>query len=151
VNPPLAVYGRARALAADNSGHYLDHLANNGAAVDAQAPVGLAAELPADLAWVVLGVGSGAGSRAVGRRLREYPTRVAVVDPENSAYFPGWATDSSDYGTGMPSRIDTVVFVAGDAGESYADTYYDDQWVGAKGWDLTEPTAEVARLLGSYY
>jgi cysteine synthase A len=215
VDPPLAVYDRARALAASTGGHYLDHLANIGAAVDAQAPVGLAAELPDDLAWVVLGVGSGAGSRAVGRHLREYPTRVAVVDPENSAYFPGWATDSVDYGTGMPSRIEgigrpriepafdgdvvdlvipvpdatsvaamrylaavtgvvagpstgaclwgagqvirrmradgvagTVVFVAGDAGESYADTYYDDLWVGAKGWDLAEPMAEVAHLLG---
>jgi cysteine synthase A len=140
---------------------------------------------------------------------------VAVVDPENSAYFPGWASDCADYGTGMPSRIEgigrpriepafdadvvdlvipvpdaasvaamrhlvevtgvvagpsagaclwgagqvvrrmladgaegAVVLVAGDAGEPYADTYYDDQWVAAKGWDLTEPMAEIARLTG---
>lgn len=114
VDPPLAVYERARALAADLGGHYLDHLANLGDAVDAPdtAP-GLAAEILRDLAapdWVVLGVGTGAASRLVGRHLRRHglPTRVAVVDPENSAYFPGWVTDCPDYATGMPSRIEGI-------------------------------------------
>ncbi|NRQ34951.1 pyridoxal-5'-phosphate-dependent protein subunit beta, partial [Nonomuraea sp. NN258] len=35
-------------------------------------------------------------------------TRVAVADPENSAYFPGWTLDASDYATGMPSRIEGI-------------------------------------------
>ncbi|WP_328815420.1 PLP-dependent cysteine synthase family protein [Nonomuraea cypriaca] len=34
--------------------------------------------------------------------------RVAVADPENSAYFPGWTLDVPDYATGMPSRIEGI-------------------------------------------
>ncbi|MET9239305.1 hypothetical protein [Nonomuraea sp. NPDC003709] len=33
---------------------------------------------------------------------------VAVADPDNSAYFPGWTLDVSDYATGMPSRIEGI-------------------------------------------
>lgn len=121
VDPPLAVYDRARELAGRTRGHYLDHLANLGHAVDSRAaddPHGLAGEILRDLAdagqpppaWIVLGVGTGASSRAVGRHLRHHglATRVAVVDPEGSAYFPGWVTDCADYATGMPSRIEGI-------------------------------------------
>ncbi|MGP3914798.1 PLP-dependent cysteine synthase family protein [Nonomuraea sp. 10N515B] len=34
--------------------------------------------------------------------------RVAVADPDNSAYFPGWTLDTPDYATGMPSRIEGI-------------------------------------------
>lgn len=37
----------------------------------------------------------------------------------------------------------------GDSGVPYADTYYDNRWVEAKGWDLAEPTAALARLTGA--
>jgi cysteine synthase A len=226
VDPPLAIYERAHGLAVDIDGHYLDYLTNIGEAVDSQSSdrsLGLAAEILRDLAnaerpapaWIVLGVGTGASSRAVGRYLRHwnYPTRVAVVDAENSAYFPGWAADCSDYATGMPSRIEgigrpriepafdasvvdmvipvpdaasvaamrhvsavmglsagpstgaclwgachllhrmreagaegSVVMVVGDSGLPYTSTYYDDDWVAGKGWDLTGPAAELERF-----
>ncbi|CCH31364.1 pyridoxal-phosphate dependent enzyme [Actinosynnema sp. NPDC047251] len=200
VDPPLAVYDRARELAA--GGHYLDHLARLGPAVDAHEPADLVTEILHEVpepAWIVLGVGTGASSHVVGRHLRRRgaTTRVAVVDPENSAYFPGWVTDSPDYGTGMPSRVQgigrpqiepavvdlvipvpdavgiaamrhlaaaglragpstsaalrgachllhrmrdegtpgPVVLVAADSGTPYATTYYDDEWVSAKGLD----------------
>ncbi|MFJ2034139.1 pyridoxal-phosphate dependent enzyme [Streptosporangium sp. NPDC087985] len=60
--------------------------------------------------WVVVGAGTGATSAAVGRHLRSHdlPGRLAVVDPENSAYFPGWASGAADYSTGMPSRIEGI-------------------------------------------
>jgi cysteine synthase A len=121
VDPPLAVYERAEKLAAEIDGCYLDCLTTIGDVVDSQVrdtSRGLAAEILRGLAeqgrpeptWIVLGVGTGASSRAVGRHLRYRgcPTRVAVVDPENSAYFPGWATDCPDYATGMPSRIEGI-------------------------------------------
>ncbi|WP_024805757.1 pyridoxal-phosphate dependent enzyme [Nocardia sp. BMG51109] len=38
-----------------------------------------------------------------------------------------------------------VVIVQGDSGTPYADTYYDDAWVAARGWDLAEPTALLRR------
>lgn len=223
-DPPLAIYDRARELAADTGGHYLDHLTAIGPAVDAVDAAdedGLAAEILRDLAgrpapaWIVLGVGTGATSRAVGRHLRAagLPTRVAVVDAENSAYFPGWATDCPDYATGMPSRIEgigrpriepafdpsvvdlvipvpdaasvaamrhlaaatglragpssgaclwgachllhrmrqdgrtgSVVMIAADTGRTYTDTYYDDDWVAARGWDLDGPAATLTHF-----
>jgi cysteine synthase A len=33
---------------------------------------------------------------------------LAVVDPENSAYWPSWVTGYPGYGTGMPSRIEGI-------------------------------------------
>ncbi|MEU4768688.1 pyridoxal-phosphate dependent enzyme [Actinosynnema sp. NPDC023794] len=222
-DPPLAVYERAARLAEETGGHHLDHLAALGGAVDRDDGWNLAAEVLRDLdrlgrpapAWVVTGVGTGATSRAIGRHLRRHghPTRLAVVDPENSAYFPGWTTDCADYATGLPSRIEgigrprveppfdgevvdlvipvrdavsvaatrhlravtglvagpsagaclfgafhlvagmrargesgAVVMVLGDSGLPYADTYYDDGWVAARGWDLTGPTAALTRF-----
>ncbi len=37
--------------------------------------------------------------------MRGAGTRLAVVDREDSAYFPGWAADFPGYSTGMPTRI----------------------------------------------
>ncbi|MCZ0996150.1 pyridoxal-phosphate dependent enzyme [Streptomyces noursei] len=53
------------------------------------------------------GAGTGATSASLGRHLRRHglPTRLAVADPEHSAYFPAWASGCDDYATGMPSRI----------------------------------------------
>ncbi|RII17845.1 putative siderophore biosynthesis protein SbnA [Streptomyces sp. YIM 130001] len=118
VDPPLAVYERAGELARTHGGHYLDHLQQVGRAIDFASPSSLGAEILGDLerlgepdpAWIVLGAGTGATSAAVGRALRRRGsgTRLAVVDPENSAYFPGWASGVRDYTTGMPSRIEGI-------------------------------------------
>jgi cysteine synthase A len=100
----------ARALAARWGGHFLDHFADADPAVAAWPPTvadELFAQLPAPPRWVVVGAGTGATASAIGRYVRTHglPTRLAVVDPENSAYFPAWASGATDYGTGMPSRI----------------------------------------------
>ncbi|TWJ23672.1 cysteine synthase A [Micromonospora endolithica] len=60
--------------------------------------------------WVVVGAGTGATSATLGRYLRyhNHPTRLVVIDPENSAYLPGWATGYHGYSTGMPSRIEGI-------------------------------------------
>ncbi|MGW0591233.1 PLP-dependent cysteine synthase family protein [Streptosporangium sp. NPDC002607] len=112
VDPPLAIYGEARELADQVGGHYLDHYVS-AATVDwhggslAEELFGQVGECPH---WVVVGAGTGVTSAAVGRHLRahELPGRLAVVDPENSAYFPGWVSGAADYGTGMPSRIEGI-------------------------------------------
>lgn len=117
VEPPLAVYEKAAELAIATGGCYIDHLNTLGDAVDHDES-DLAAEILRDCrhfgyptpTWIVAGVGTGATSRAIGRYLRTHghPTRLAVVDPENSAYFPGWASDCGDYATGMPSMIEGI-------------------------------------------
>ncbi|MFC4894881.1 pyridoxal-phosphate dependent enzyme [Streptosporangium amethystogenes subsp. fukuiense] len=60
--------------------------------------------------WVVTGAGTGATSATLGQWIQSHgeSCRVAVADPENSAYFPGWTLDLPDYGTGMPSRIEGI-------------------------------------------
>jgi cysteine synthase len=108
--PPAAVQQEAAALAARWGGHLLDHFSTAEQAVAAGGAT-IADELfeQVDTAplWIVVGVGTGATSAALGRHLRRagLPTRLAAVDPENSAYFPAWVTGAADYGTGMPSRI----------------------------------------------
>lgn len=99
VTPPLAIYDAAREI----EGHFLDQF---GRAV----PHDLAEELFAQVRpdWVVTGAGTGATSAALGAVAREIGCRVAVADPENSAYFPGWTLDVPDYSTGMPSRIEGI-------------------------------------------
>ncbi|MFD0204191.1 MULTISPECIES: pyridoxal-phosphate dependent enzyme [Saccharothrix] len=108
--PPAALQHEARALAERWGACFLDHFAEAEPAVAAWPPTiadELFAQLPEPPRWVVVGAGTGATSAAIGRHIRTegLDTKLAVVDPENSAYFPAWASGARDYGTGMPSRI----------------------------------------------
>ncbi|MBA8957303.1 PLP-dependent cysteine synthase family protein [Actinomadura namibiensis] len=113
VTPPLAVYEEARRLADDTGACYLDQFTWAERTLDWRGD-DLAGELFGQLAgppaWLVVGAGTGATSASLGRHIRSHglPTRLAVVDPENSAYFPGWVTGAHDYATGMPSRIEGI-------------------------------------------
>lgn len=115
-HPPAAIQQEARELADRTGAHFLDHFADASAATSTSTLPTIADELFAQLpnqphpqpTWVVTGAGTGTTSATIGRHLHAHPhtsTRLAVVDPENSAYFPGWASDCDDYATGMPSRI----------------------------------------------
>ncbi|WP_066375228.1 pyridoxal-phosphate dependent enzyme [Herbidospora mongoliensis] len=112
VDPPLAIYEHAARLARDVGGHYLDHYRS--AATVGWRGGSLADELFEQVVecphWIVVGAGTGATAAALGRRLRTdgLSGQLAVVDPENSAYFPGWVYGAPDYGTGMPSRIEGI-------------------------------------------
>jgi cysteine synthase A len=76
---------------------------------------------------VVVGAGTGGTSATIGRYLRyhRFETGLAVVDPENSAFYPGWRNSLPDAGTaagggtatartaaapaaGLPSRIEGI-------------------------------------------
>ncbi|MEU0812080.1 pyridoxal-phosphate dependent enzyme [Streptomyces sp. NPDC005970] len=113
--PPAAVQEEARAVAERLGGHFLDHFTDAEPALAASREPTIADEIFTQLreepypvpAWIVTGAGTGATSASIGRHLRHHghPTRLAVVDPENSAYFPAWASGCRDYATGMPSRI----------------------------------------------
>lgn len=108
--PPAALQQEARVLADRWGGFFLDHFAAAEPAVAAWPPTvadELFAQLPEPPQWIVVGAGTGATATALGRHIRRegLPTRLALADPENSAYFPAWATGARDYGTGMPSRI----------------------------------------------
>ncbi|WP_336212999.1 PLP-dependent cysteine synthase family protein [Nonomuraea sp. LPB2021202275-12-8] len=101
VTPPVAIYDAARQV----EGHFLDQF---GRAAEHDLAAELFAQVRPD--WVVVGAGTGATSATLGRWRRDHAggPRVAVADPENSAYFPGWTLDAPDYATGMPSRIEGI-------------------------------------------
>ncbi|MEV4252626.1 pyridoxal-phosphate dependent enzyme [Spirillospora sp. NPDC049652] len=118
VHPPLAIYEEAERLAWTRGGHYMNYLAASADAIAASAggedDIGhvLFERLPAVPDWIVVGAGSGGTATAIGRRIAqgagEARPRLAVADPENSAYFPAWAYGADDYMTGMPSRIEGI-------------------------------------------
>ncbi|GLW63529.1 hypothetical protein Arub01_17730 [Actinomadura rubrobrunea] len=59
--------------------------------------------------WIVVGAGTGGTSATIGRyvRYRRYQTRVAVVDPEGSAFF-GAFRDEDPARTAAGSRIEGI-------------------------------------------
>jgi cysteine synthase A len=112
-DPPAAIYDEARRLAGEIGGFYLDHFAVAAQVIDWR-DGNIAAEIfhqtRQEPRWIVTGAGTGATSATIGRFLRHHghETRLAVADPENSAYFAGWAAEAPDYATGMPSRIEGI-------------------------------------------
>jgi len=112
------MYEEARRLAAECGGHYLDQFTFAERATDWRGNNNIAESIFEQLAlerhpvpeWVVVGAGTGGTSATIGRylRYRRHRTRLAVVDPENSAFFPGWATGTADRTTGLPSRIEGI-------------------------------------------
>jgi cysteine synthase len=60
--------------------------------------------------WIVVGAGTGGTSATIGRyiRYRRHATRLCVVDPENSAFFPAYAEDRYDIVMPTSSRIEGI-------------------------------------------
>ncbi|MCO7219076.1 PLP-dependent cysteine synthase family protein [Klenkia sp. PcliD-1-E] len=112
-----AVYDEARRIADETGGHYLDQFTHAERATDWRGNNNIAESVFEQLAaeehpvpeWVVVGAGTGGTSATIGRylRYRRLPTRLAVVDPEGSAFFPGWR-DGDPAAVGRPSRIEGI-------------------------------------------
>jgi len=111
------VYDEARRIAGETGGHYLDQFTHAERATDWRGNNNIAESVFEQLSaeehpvpdWVVVGAGTGGTSATIGRyvRYRRLPTRLAVVDPEGSAFFPGWR-DADPTATGRPSRIEGI-------------------------------------------
>ncbi|MFI5429298.1 PLP-dependent cysteine synthase family protein [Aeromicrobium sp. UC242_57] len=118
VDDPGTVYDVARDLAAGCGGHYMDQFTYAERATDWRGNNNIAESIFEQMAaephpcpaWIVVSAGTGGTSATIGRfvRYRRFATRVAVADPENSAFYDGWRTDSSDVTTGLPSRIEGI-------------------------------------------
>jgi len=118
VEHPSAIYEESRRLAAETGGHYMDQFTYAERATDWRGNNNIAESVFEQLAlerhpipeWVVVGAGTGGTSATMGRfiRYRCYDTRLCVVDPENSAFFEGWARDDSSYTTATGSRIEGI-------------------------------------------
>jgi cysteine synthase A len=118
VDDPSTMYDEARRLAAESGGHYLDQFTYAERATDWRGNNNIAESIFEQLAqerhpvprWVVVGAGTGGTSATIGRyvRYRRLDTKVCVVDPENSAFFEGWATGDLGHVTGKGSRIEGI-------------------------------------------
>ena len=118
VDSPGEVYDTARRLADELGGHYLDQFTNAERATDWRGNNNIAESIFAQMdeeahpvpEWIVVGAGTGGTSATIGRyiRYRRYATRLCVVDPENSAFFPAYAQGRDDVVTGVSSRIEGI-------------------------------------------
>jgi cysteine synthase A len=112
------VYAEAERLAEETGGHYLDQFTNAERATDWRGNNNIAESIFEQMCeeahpipeWIVVGAGTGGTSATLGRfiRYRRHATRLCVVDPENSAFFPSYAGGNPDVVTGMSSRIEGI-------------------------------------------
>lgn len=122
VEDPTTVYEVAEALAAETNGHYMDQFTFAERATDWRGNNNIAESIFEQLAmeehpipaWIVVGAGTGGTSATIGRyaRYHRHPTRLAVADPEGSAFSPAWlawdqGTDPA-LATGRASRIEGI-------------------------------------------
>ena len=101
-----AVYAVARRLADELGGHYVDQFTNAERATDWRGNNNIAESIFEQLAaephpvpeWIVVGAGTGGTSATIGRylRYRGLATRLAVVDPQGSAFLPAYADEVAD-------------------------------------------------------
>ena len=112
------VYAEAERLARETGGHYLDQFTNAERATDWRGNNNIAESIYEQMReerypipdWMVVGAGTGGTSATIGRyiRYRRHATRLCVVDPENSAFFPAYAEDRYDIVMPMSSRIEGI-------------------------------------------
>jgi cysteine synthase A len=118
VPDPTQVVAESHRLAAETGGHYMDQFTYAERATDWRGNNNIAEAVFDQLArerypvprWIVVGAGTGGTSATIGRylRYRQLDTLLCVVDPENSAFFPGWTRGDPGYSTGRGSRIEGI-------------------------------------------
>ncbi|MBG6181314.1 PLP-dependent cysteine synthase family protein [Arthrobacter sp. CAN_A1] len=111
------VYAAAAGLAATAGGHYMDQFTYAERATDWRGNNNIAESIYGQLTleqhpipdWIVVGAGTGGTSATIGRYIRyqRHSTRLAVVDPENSAFYPAWRHPGTA-AAGSPSRIEGI-------------------------------------------
>ena len=111
------MYDEAQRLAAERGGHFLDQFTYAERATDWRGNNNIAESIFSQMAlerhpvpaWIVVGAGTGGTSATIGRyaRFGRYPTRMCVVDPEDSIFYSAGRGDPSAF-TGRPSRIEGI-------------------------------------------
>ncbi|WP_280234173.1 PLP-dependent cysteine synthase family protein [Nocardia cyriacigeorgica] len=118
VQRPPEMYTEAARLAEECGGHYMDQFTHAERATDWRGNNNIAESIFQQLRlenhavpeWIVTGAGTGGTGATIGRyiRYRRHATKLAIVDPENSAFYGGYETGDPGYQTGMSSRIEGI-------------------------------------------
>ena len=113
-----AIEEEAERLARESGGHFMDQFTFAERATDWRGNNNIAESIFEQLrqerhpvpAWIVTGAGTGGTSATIGRYLRycRHATKLCVVDPENSAFFPAWEAGDDSVETGIPSGIEGI-------------------------------------------
>ncbi|WP_149259490.1 PLP-dependent cysteine synthase family protein [Actinomadura sp. K4S16] len=117
VEDPSAIYEESRRLAAECGGHFMDQFTFAERATDWRGNNNIAESIFEQMrlerfpepSWIVVGAGTGGTSATIGRyvRYRMFQTRLAVVDPEGSAFY-GSFCDGDPERTAAGSRIEGI-------------------------------------------
>ncbi|MCP5268721.1 MAG: PLP-dependent cysteine synthase family protein [Zoogloeaceae bacterium] len=117
VDDPTAIHDESLRLASETGGHFMDQFTYAERATDWRANNNIAESIfqqmrlePHPLpAWIVAAAGTGGTSATIGRyvRYRCCPTRLLCPDPEGSAFYQGFCTDSRE-ATAAGSRIEGI-------------------------------------------
>ncbi|GII62022.1 cysteine synthase [Sphaerisporangium krabiense] len=117
VEDPKAIYEESHRLAEDTGGHFMDQFTYAERATDWRGNNNIAESIYQQMslerhpepAWIVVGAGTGGTSATIGRyiRYRRHATRLAVVDPDGSAFYPSWV-DGETGTTARGSRIEGI-------------------------------------------
>lgn len=118
VDHPGEVYTEAQRIAEETGGHYLDQFTNAERATDWRGNNNIAESIYDQMreeshpipSWIVVGAGTGGTSATIGRyiRYRRHATKLCVVDPENSAFFPSYTEGRRDVVMAGSSRIEGI-------------------------------------------
>ena len=119
--PFYNVYQRARSLADELDGHYMDQFTYAERATDWRGNNNIADSLFSQMArephavpdWVVMSAGTGGTSATLGRYVRYRPelverTRICVVDPENSVFYDSFTSGDRELEIDASSRIEGI-------------------------------------------
>lgn len=118
VDDAASVYREAVRIAQETGGHYLDQFTYAERATDWRGNNNIAESVFHQMslepwpqpAWIVVGAGTGGTSATFGRycRLRRHPTRLCVVDPENSVFYDYYRNRDCQATCQGPSRIEGI-------------------------------------------
>jgi cysteine synthase A len=112
------IYAEAERVAKETRGYYVDQFTNAERATDWRGNNNIAESIFVQMRdeehptpyWIVVGAGTGGTSATIGRyiRYRRHATRLCVVDPENSAFYPAYAESRYDITIAGSSRIEGI-------------------------------------------
>ncbi|MBM7365964.1 PLP-dependent cysteine synthase family protein [Gordonia hydrophobica] len=118
VDAPSEIYTVAQRLEAELGGHFIDQFTMAERATDWRGNNNIAESVFAQMeaerhpvpAWIVVGAGTGGTSATFGRyvRYRQHPTRLCVVDVENSVFLPAYRTGDGALTSQAASRIEGI-------------------------------------------
>ena len=120
VEPHEEISRVAARVACETDGHFMDQFTFAERATDWRGNNNIAESLFAQLAqethpiptWIVVGAGTGGTSATIGRYIRYRPdlsaTRLCVVDPERSAFFPYFSSGDRDACGGSGGIIEGI-------------------------------------------